>query len=511
MAEVLAALSLATDLGTGKTMGHALRACYVGMELAASMRLSTAEQAELYYSFLLMHSGCTALSLRMAPVIEGDEVAAIGDGTLVDDANLLETLAWISRHVSPDAPPLTRAHNLVRIVLQGDDGSEALRGACEVATRVAQRLGLPLGVQDAVRHYLERWDGKGPNRLRGSAIPLCARLLHAGLKIETCYTERGRHEAESWVRAQKGKILDPEVAEAFLAVAKGPELWEKLAMQDLWDVVLDLEPASPYHDLDEDRVDDVARAVADFVDLKSPFTISHSSETARYAEGIARRMSLSQIEIVEIRRAALVHDLGVVALPSRILRNQEQLSVGDQERLRLHPYYTERALARVPALATVASIAGKHHERLDGTGYYRGLAGDELSVAVCILALADDFQDRMQSAPGQDGPDPKDVLKAMQPAVGTHFAPACFEALAQEFGVATPKPPRRSEWPAGLTGREVEVLRVVATGASNREIAAALVITEKTVAHHLEHIYNKIGISSRAAAVFFAMENKLLT
>jgi DNA-binding NarL/FixJ family response regulator len=181
------------------------------------------------------------------------------------------------------------------------------------------------------------------------------------------------------------------------------------------------------------------------------------------------------------------------------------------EKLRLHPYYTERILSRVPALAEIASIAGKHHERMDGSGYYRGLSGKELPVGACILAVADEFQERLQPYPAQYKPDPSDVLKAMQPDVGTLFSPECFEALAQELGTGSPKPPRRRQWPAGLTDREVEVLRVVATGASNRQIAQELVVSEKTVAHHLEHIYNKIGISSRAAAVFFAMEHDLIS
>lgn len=510
MAEVLAALSLATDLGSGKTMGHAIRACYLGLEMAGVMRLPTAQQAELYYSFFLIHSGCTALSLRLAPIIQGDEVAAIGDATLRDDTNFLDMLNWMVHNISPDAPMLTRAFNTVRTMLQSDDSAEDLRGACEVAAQVAQRLGMSPGVQESVRHFLERWDGKGPNRLQGNKIPLCARLIHAALKVEAFHTVRGRHEAEMWVRAQTGKILDPQVAEAFAAVAKKPDLWEKLATPDLWDVILDLEPDSPYRHIEEPKLEDVALTVADFVDLKSPFTIHHSRETAKIAEAIAHRMDLPQADISDIRRAALMHDLGLVTLPNHIVENQERLSAGDKERLRLHPYYTERALSRVPALAAVADLAGKHHERLDGTGYYRGLSGDELSAGARILALADDFQDRMQERPGASAADPKEILRTMQPEAGTSFAADCFEALKQDFGLAAPKPHRRSAWPAGLTDREIEVLQVVATGASNRQIAQVLVISEKTVAHHLEHIYNKIGISSRAAAVFFAMEHDLI-
>lgn len=509
MAEVLAAFSFATDLGTGKSMGHALRACYLGMTMARELRLSTSQQAELYYSFLLMHSGCAALSLAMAPVIKGDELAAIGDITLRDETNLLEMLGWMRRNVSPDAPLPTRTLNLIRALVHGPDDGD-VRGVCEVAVRVAQRLNMSQGVQNAVRHYLERWDGKGPFGLQGNAIPLNARLIHMAVKADACNLAYGHHAAETMAIEQKGKIFDPQVVDVFLSVTKQPRLWETLAKHDLWEVVLDLEPDSSYRYMDEANLDNVALAAADFVDLKSPSTVNHSRETAHFAASIACRMDLPPAEIVTIRRAALVHDLGHLALPGHILLNQDQLSEVDKEKLRLHPYYTERVLSRVPALAPIAIIAGMHHERMNGSGYYRGLSGGELPVGACILALADDFQERLGASSSRLDIDPKDILKAMQPEVGPLFSPDCFAALAEELGVAAPKPNRRGKWPAGLTDREVEVLQQVVKGDTNRQIAQELVISERTVAQHLEHIYDKIGISSRAAAVFFAMEHELI-
>jgi HD-GYP domain-containing protein (c-di-GMP phosphodiesterase class II) len=509
MAEVLAAFSLATDLGTGKSMGHALRACYIGMAIAHELRLSNAEQAELYYSFLLMHSGCAALSLTMAPIIQGDELVAIADVTLRDDSSLLEMLGWMRRHVSPDAPLPTRILNLIRALLHNPDEGD-VRGVCEVAVRVAQRLDMPPGVQNTIRHYLERWDGKGPFGLRGNEIPRNARLLHMAVKADACHAAYGRDVAETMARERKGKIFAPHVVDVFLSVARETDLWKTLAKGDLWDVVLDLEPDSPYRLIEEAKLDDVALAVADFVDLKSPSTVTHSRETAHFAECMARRLGLPESDITTIRRAALVHDLGHLALPSHILVDQDQLSEVDKEKLRLHPYYTERVLSRMPALASMAAIAGMHHERLNGTGYYRGLSGDELPVSAHILALADDFQERLQASRHQANPDPQDVLKSMQPDIGPLFSPDCYAALAEELGGAAPQPRPRRDRPAGLTDREVEVLQHVAKGDTNRQIAQNLVISERTVAHHLEHIYDKIGISSRAAAVFFAMEHELI-
>jgi HD-GYP domain-containing protein (c-di-GMP phosphodiesterase class II) len=330
------------------------------------------------------------------------------------------------------------------------------------------------------------------------------------MKIEAAYTTRGRDEAEAMAIEQKGKTFDPQMVEVFLVLAQNTGFWETLSQEDVWQVVLDLEPDSPYRVMDEAKLDDIALAVADFVDMKLPLTVGHSRGTARIAEGMAREMGLPLSEIANIRRAALVHDLGLIALPARILQSQSQLSEADKEKLRLHPYYTERILSRVPALAEVAAIAGKHHERMNGTGYYRGLSGSELPVSTCIVALADEFQERLQASPDQSEQGAKDVFRAMQLEAGMLFSPECYQALAQELGAAAQKPPHRREWPAGLTDREIEVIRLLATGASNRQIAQELVISEKTVAHHLEHIYNKIGVSSRAAAVFFAMEHDLI-
>lgn len=297
---------------------------------------------------------------------------------------------------------------------------------------------------------------------------------------------------------QKGRAFDPQLVAVFHglskhlvavfhALAKHSDFWDMLAKEDLWQVVLDLEPVSPYQGINEAKLDDVALAVADFVDFKSPLTVGHSGETVRIAESIARRMDLPASEVANIRRTALGHDLGHNALPGHILLNPRQLSEADKEKLRLHPSsYTERILSRVPALSAVAVIAGKHHERMNGSGYYRGLSGNELPTSACILAVADEYQERLLA---QQGHDSKDILKEMQPLVGPLFSPECFEALSQELGAASSKLPRRHAWPAGLTDREVEVLQLVATGASNRLIARQLVVSEKTVAHHLEHIY----------------------
>jgi HD-GYP domain-containing protein (c-di-GMP phosphodiesterase class II)/DNA-binding CsgD family transcriptional regulator len=511
MAEVLGALSLATDLGTGQSLGSVIHACYLGMQLSRELGLAAEAQIDVYYGTLLFHSGCSSLSYSMGLALQSDELAALGALQPLDPVSLREMLPWMLAHVSPQAPLPARLLDIFRMALDREGDLEARRGVCEIAVRVAQRLGLPTGVQQTLLRHLERWDGQGPYGLRGDEIPLAARILPAALILEACRALRGPEAVEAFALAQKAKMFDPQVVEAFLRAARQPGFWDALAQEDAWDTVVALEPASPHRDLDASRLDDVALAIADLVDIKTPANPAHSRETARLAEAMARALRLEPEQVAEVRRAALVHDMGLVAVPSQILHKAGALTAAEQERLRLHPYYTERILARVPALRAVAAIAGAHHERLDGSGYYRGLAGNALPLSAGILAVADEFQDRQHATPAAARDDPRPVLEGVRAQSGTLFRPECVDALAQALGLAAaPKPPREA-WPAGLTGREVEVLRLLVRGLSNRQMAEALVISPKTAGHHVQHIYDKIGVSSRAAAVFWALEHEIVT
>jgi HD-GYP domain-containing protein (c-di-GMP phosphodiesterase class II) len=356
--------------------------------------------------------------------------------------------------------------------------------------------------------------------VHGSAIPLCSRIMLAAFVTEPFLRLKGPAAAEQAAGAFRGKSFDPQVADAFRAALHQGGFVEGLQKEEMWDDVLGMEPDSPVRHAPDARLDDVALAFADFIDLKALTTLGHSRETARWAECIAHGLGLPQADVTAIRRAALVHDLGNVAVPALILDKPGRLTAAEQERLRLHPYYTERILARAPALQKVALIAGAHHERLDGQGYFRGLAGAQIPIAARVLTVADVFQERCAGRTGLPGLSPEDALRAMRPEVGPSLDPDCFAALGQELGVTAPQatapqataPQANTQrvLPAGLTEREVEVLRLVAKGASNRQIAKALSISEKTAGHHLEHIYDKIGVSGRGAAVFFAMEHELI-
>ena len=511
MAEILGAFSLATDLGMALPLGQALRACYIAMRIAHELGLATEDEVVLYYSTLLMHSGCAASSSVMAALLHSDEMDATRDLQRRDYGNPLEIIGWLAQNVAPEAPAYLRAQYVFQAIANAPRSRrEGEIGTCEVGALMARRLGMPSDVEQTLLHLYEHWDGTGHKHLRGEQIPICARIVEPSSMLEIFREGRGRAAMENLAAAQRGKMFAPQVTDAFLSLTKDPHFWEELSSEDLRDIVLDFEPDSPRKFIRADEFDNVVLAFADFADAKSIATLGHAKGTAQIAEAMARRMNLPANDINLIRRAALLHDLGLVAIGVNIIEKQTPLTVAEQEKLRLHPYYTERILSSVPLLRPLAAIAGAHHEWLNGEGYYRGLAGDALPLGARILAVADEFQDLTEDFRGHPARTPEDAFYALKPAVGTHFAPECYDALSQVIGVALPKSSTRRVLPARLTAREVEVLRLVAKGFTNRQIAKQLVLSEKTVGHHIEHIYNKIDVSTRAAAVFFALEHDLM-
>jgi HD-GYP domain-containing protein (c-di-GMP phosphodiesterase class II)/DNA-binding CsgD family transcriptional regulator len=328
--------------------------------------------------------------------------------------------------------------------------------------------------------------------------------------LEIFHATRGRAAMEHLAVEQRGKMFAPQVMDAFLSVTRDTQFWKELSSEDLQAIVLDFEPESPRKFIGTQEFDNVVLAFADFADAKSTATLGHAKGTAQVAEAIAHQMGLGKNEVNTIRRAALLHDLGLVAIGVNIIEKQTPLTPAEQEKLRLHPYYTERILSSVPLFSPLASIAGAHHEWMNGAGYYRGLAGSAVPLGARILAVADEFQDLTEDYRGHPARTPEDAYKTLKPQVGPHLAAECYEALGHVLGVVLSKSPARGQFPGGLTAREVEVLRLVAKGFTNKQIAEQFVLSEKTVGHHIEHIYNKIGISTRAAAVFFALEHDLI-
>ncbi len=516
-ADVLGALSAAADLALGMPEGHAARSCYLGMALADRLNLSPAEKATIYYSELLMDAGCTAWAGYVATAIMGDEIGARRDFYFYRDArNPLDVLGWLQQYMAVGAPAHIRAKHILDFSMHGKEFQrEGLQNTAEVARHFAERLGMPAEVQSTLWSVFEQWDGTGPNRAHGDAIPMASRIVAVTSLLEASYTAGGRTAALGIVQARRGKAFDPLLVETFLSLAQDEAFWEGFEENRVWETVLSMEPLSPHRFLPAERLADVAMAFADFVDLKCFSAPGHSRRVGDLASRVARRM-FGESVAETVCLAGLTHDLGLVAVPSFILHKpQEELSVAEREQLRLHPYHAERILVRIPAFRTVIPLVGAHHERVDGQGYYRGLAGSQIPLGARILAVADRYDELTHGLPGHPPLESRLALERLYDDAGKAYAEECVRALEEELrddGTATGRTrgSRQRQWPNDLTNREVELLRLLAGGLSRREVAGKLFLSEHTVRHHLEHIYDKIGVRTRVAATLFAVEHDLL-
>ena len=503
-------------MAVGLPEGHAVRSCYIGMNIADRLRLSSDERMSLYYAELVMDAGCTAWSSQLAASIMGDEIAARRELFFYSDMrNPRDILGWLQEYMAAGAPAHKRARRILGFALHGRERmQEGLRNTAEVAGRFAQRLGMPEAVPATIWSVFEQWAGSGGTS--GDLIPLTSRIVHATSLLEAFHGAGGRSAAIRLAQGKRGKSFDPSVVDAFLSLSREDGFWEGLEQESIWATVRSMEPQSPYRYIREERLEDVALAFADFADLKSFYSAGHSRRVGNLAERMATRMRLPGEQVVSVRRAGLMHDIGLVAVPSFTLHKPEdQLTSVESESLRLHPYYGERILSKVPGLDPLIPLVGAHHERMDGSGYYRGLSGSQIPLGARIIAVADHFDHLSHETPDHAAFGVEEALSRMSEVAGQEHCPDALAALVQELRADGPaaipwRKSHRREWPAGLTDREVEVLRLLTRGLSRREMAEQLFVSEHTVRHHLEHIYNKVGVSTRVAATLFAVEHELL-
>jgi HD-GYP domain-containing protein (c-di-GMP phosphodiesterase class II) len=505
LAGLLAALSVATDLGMGHEPEKAVRSCLLATALARSCGLSEVQVRDVYYTALLQHLGCTATSHEMTHLF-GDDLRVLARAERTDETTVQGALAMMA--LVGRGAGIRRPQHLARVLAAGKEGGTAImRSACEVGARMAQRLHLGDGVANALHDSTETWDGRGGAFERAADhIALPARFALLSTQAVLFARLGGPGAAVEMVRQRTGRWFDPEVSAVFLR--SGPDLLKHLDDVDVWDEVLAVEPA-PGRSIPSSRVDEVARVFADMVDLKSPYTLGHSVGVAELTVTAAMELGLAAQRVALLRRAALLHDLGRVAVSGATWGQPRSLTSTQREQVRLHPYHTERILDRSLALADLAPIAGMHHERQDGSGYHRGVAGAAIPVEAQLLAAGDAFQAMTQDRPHRSALAPDEAARQLETeAAAGRFHLECARAIVLAAGQEPAR--KRGGWPAGLTDREVEVLRLLARGSTNRQIAGELVISPRTAEHHVQHIYTKIGGSTRPAAALFAMEHGLV-
>ncbi len=510
LAELLAALSVTTDLGMGQAPEKAIRSCLVATGLADRLELPGRQRRDVYYVTLLRHLGCTATASEEARLFGGDELVSRPVAERTDFGRPREMLAMML--ATGRGTGSARPRHLARALAGSRHADMIQRSVCEVGASLGRRLGLGDGVREGLYQVMERWDGRGaPAGLAGDQIVIAARIADVATQAVIYHRDAGPAAAVATVAARAGGWFDPEVAAAF--ERHGEALLREVDAGDPWAAVIDAEP-EPVRRITRDDLDTVAAAFADMVDLEAPYLLGHSTQVAELAVAASHVLHLDHATATDLRHAALLHDLGRVAVSSGIWDAPRPLTRQETEQVRLHPYLTERILSHSPVLEPLGRIAGMHHERADGSGYHRGAAAASTPVAARLLAACDAYQAMTQDRPHRPAHPPEQAaaLLADEAAAG-RLNVECVRAVREVAGQDAGGPAGggvRAPWPAGLSDREVEVLRLVAGGRSNREIAEALVISRRTAEHHVQHIYTKIGTSTRAAAALFAMEHGLL-
>lgn len=413
LTDVLGAFSLAMDLGLGQPMEHVLRSWAIAARLADHLGVEPEERESLYYVATLAWVGCVADTPEVAAWF-GDDIAFRGDSYEVDFAGL-PMLGFMLRHVGMGSPGIQRLRLAANLVGTGGKGiKRGLMSHCLTTAQMAERLGLGAEVCGPLQQMFTRWDGQGvPSDVSGSAIAFSMRLFHLADTVEVHHRSGGVDAAIAVAQERRGKQLDPDVVDAFCALAL--EVLGDRSTEPDWNLILANEPALQRR-LSERELDTALEAIADFTDLRSLWRAGHSRGVADLVARAAAHMGLPQQDLVALRRAGLLHDIGLHSIPATILDKASPLSASESERMRMHTYYTERMLAQPPALARIGSIASMAQERCDGSGQHRGLSGPAIPLTGRLLAAACAYRTMIEP-------------RAHRPAMSTKQAKA--ELLAQ--------------------------------------------------------------------------------
>ena len=447
--EIGALLAVAQDHAFAQPVGSQLRATVLGQHLAVAAGADSAEQATTWWTSALRFLGCTGHAFDMA-VVFGDEIEMRAQAMQFDFANPFDMMRLMVTHAGPGTAGVNRMRSVLSVLAGGK---------------------------------------------KATAIPRPMRIAQLSQELEVLARIEGIDRALTIIHKRRGKAYEPELTD--LALAHGAAWWDAVEPLDPWDAALGVAPFS--QPLDDGAMRESLLVLADFSDLKSPWLGGHSRAVAALAADASGRTA---------ELAALVHDLGRVAVPNLVWDKPASLTRDERDRVEMHALVTDQLLRRVPFTQSLADVASGAHERVDGSGYHRRLAAAHLDDAQRVLAAADCYQALVSDRPHRAAlarDDAATELRTMS-AAGRLDG----EAVERVLVAAGHRRGARAPLPAGLTAREAEVLRLLALGMTTRQVADELVISPKTADHHVQHIYTKIGVSTRGAAALFAIEHGIL-
>jgi len=505
LAEVAAALSIATDLGTGQRPESGLSVCVLATRLADRLGIAAEERSRAYYLALLRDIGCTVAAHEFAAQL-GDEIGFRRGAAGLDLSSRRVLLRYaVGYSLAHGRGTSGRLATYLRLAARKQllPGST---GVGEVAQRLAARLGFGERLQRDLLLRYERHDGTGfPRGLPGTQITWPARVVQAAEAAVVHAEFGGVDAAVATLRARRRRAYHPDVVDAFCA--DPVELLDGLRGDGVWRLALGTEPGEAQL-LSSDAFDEALRVMGDFADLKSPYTMGHSGAVADLAAEAARRSSLPAAEVMLVRRAGWVHDLGRVGVGASVWGSPAPLTGDQWAQVRLRPHYTERILDQSAALLPLAAIAGAHHERPDSVGHHRDTGAAEPAPSARLLAAADVYQALTEERPYRAAFSAEVAAKELQAQAGTGQLDG--DAVSAVLKAAAQRVPRRRTGFAGLTSREIDILRLLARGGSTAEISGQLGLSHRTVEEHIERIYAKAGVRTRAAAAAFALQYRLI-
>jgi putative nucleotidyltransferase with HDIG domain len=432
LSDLISALSYALDLTEGQPMGHAVKCCLLAMRLADILQLSVQQKSDLYYATLLKDAGCSSNAARMYEILGGDERKAKQEVKSTDWTRVtFDGLEYLLRNVMPGRSRLERVFAIASVATNRDAQTRELIGIrCDRGAQIARKIGFSESMTAAIYSLDEHWNGKGfPEGLEGARIPLLSRIMNLCQTLEVFVTLNGVSDAFQVLRDRSETWFDPELVQAATQLEKDSELWKLIEQDRVRDEVIDLEPTGGLLYVDEIKLDSVCEAFAGVIDVKSPYTHTHSRGVTSVSVAICQRLGLPEEQVTLVRRAALLHDIGKLSVPNNILDKPGKLTASEWETVRLHPYYTQRILERIRGFQHLAFVASSHHEKLDGSGYFRNLNAAQLPLTARAIAVADIYDALSSKRPYRSALAKSEVFRIMSVDVPRALDPDCFAAL----------------------------------------------------------------------------------
>lgn len=432
LSELISALSYALDMTEGQPAGHCVRCCWIGMHIGQQMQLDNETLWQLYYTLLLKDLGCSSNAARICELYLTDDLSFKRGFKTVGDS-LPQVLQFVLQHTGLQSGLAERFRAVLTIFRDGSEiAQELFATRCQRGAEIARLLRFPEPVAAGIYSLDEHYNGQGkPDRLSGEQVPLMSRIALMAQVIDVFHKTGGSQAALNEVRRRSGSWFDPALLTVFEQIAQQDAFWQGLAADDIMEQILELEPSSHAVNLDEDYLDDIAAAFGQIVDSKSPYTSGHSARVALYTDLIGEQLGFDHDRRRWLKRAALLHDVGKLGVSNSVLDKPGKLDAAEWQAVQMHAAYTEAILARISAFSELAQVAGAHHEKLDGSGYPKRLAAEQICLETRVITTADIFDAITAKRPYRDATPVPETLNIMRGHLGTAIDERCFTALQQ--------------------------------------------------------------------------------